>query len=89
MLHVTAGHSTHMPGLQALVQSCRARQPEVVQQIESMMTELEYMSILWAEQWHIALLELQVIALPLCILDLMSCGGHCSSLLEFCFCHIE
>lgn len=60
----TAGHSSNMPGLQALVQGCRARQPELVQQVESMMTELEHMSVLWAEQWHIALLELQVTALP-------------------------
>ena len=72
-----------MPGLQALVKSCRARQPELVQQVESMMTELEHMSVLWAEQWHIALLELQVIGLarlhPLPI-ERVSCGGHCSSL---------
>lgn len=63
----TAGHSSNMLGLQALVQGCRARQPELVQQVESMMTELEHMSVLWAEQWHIALLELQVIPLPLCL----------------------
>ena len=25
-----------------------------------MMTELECMSVLWTEQWHVALLELQV-----------------------------
>lgn len=62
-----AGHSSTLPGLQALVDSCRARQPELVQQVESMMTELEHMSVLWTEQWHIALLELQVRALPLCI----------------------
>ena len=54
------GHSSVMPGLQALVESCRAMQPELVQQVEGMMTELEHMSVLWAEQWHIALLELQV-----------------------------
>lgn len=77
-----------MPGLQALVQSCHARQPELVQQVESMMTELEHMSVLWAEQWHLALLELQVLALLLRIpaYELVSCGGYCSSLLELCFC---
>lgn len=58
-----AGHSQTLPGLQALVESFRARQPELVQQVESLMTELEYMSVLWTEQWHIALLELQVRAL--------------------------
>lgn len=68
-----------MPGLQALVQSCRARQPELVQQVASMMTELEHMSVLWVEQWHIALLELQVLALLLCIpaIELVSCAGRC------------
>lgn len=60
MLHVLAGQSSVKPGLQALVDACRARQPELLDQIERMMTELEYMSVLWAEQWHIALLELQV-----------------------------
>lgn len=55
-----AGHAPVKPGLQALVDSCRGRQPRLVQQVESMMTELEHMSVLWAEQWHIALLELQV-----------------------------
>lgn len=77
-----------MPGLQALVQNCRARQPELVQQVESVMTELEHMSVLWAEQWHLALLELQVLALLLCIPanELVSCAGYCSNLLEVCFC---
>lgn len=32
--------------------------------MESMMAELEHMSVLWTEQWHIALLELQVTAQP-------------------------
>ena len=77
-----------MLGLQALVQSCRARQPELVQQVESMMTELEHMSVLWAEQWHLALLELQVPALLLCIpaIELELYHSHCSSLLDLCFC---
>lgn len=74
-----------MPGLQALVQSCRARQPEQVQQVESMMTELEHMSVLWAEQWHIALLELQVIAVaslhpcPLSVCDVVATAVACWS----------
>lgn len=62
-----AGHSRTLPGLQALVESFRARQPELVQQVESLMTELEHMSVVWTEQWHIALLELQVRALTSCI----------------------
>ena len=60
MLHVLAGQPSVKPGLQALVDTCRARQPELFEQVERMRTELEHMSILWAEQWHIALLELQV-----------------------------
>jgi len=49
------------PGLQALLDSCQARQPQLVEQMATMMTELEHMSVLWVEQWHIALLEMQVL----------------------------
>ena len=46
--------------LEGLLDTCRARQPQLVEQVGSMMAELEDMSVLWVEQWHIALLELQV-----------------------------
>ena len=58
------GQAAAKPGLQALMDSCQARQPQLVEQMVSMMTELEHMSVLWTEQWHIALLELQVIVQP-------------------------
>ena len=61
---LTTGQAAAKPGLQALMDSCQARQPQLVKQMESMMAELEHMSVLWTEQWHIALLELQVIVQP-------------------------
>ncbi|KAL0054989.1 hypothetical protein WJX82_005498 [Trebouxia sp. C0006] len=56
---ISKGQATAKPGLQALLDSCQARQPQLVEQMATMMTELEHMSVLWIEQWHIALLELQ------------------------------
>lgn len=43
-----------------LVDSFRARQPKLVQQVKDMMTQLECVSVLAIEQWHITLLDLQV-----------------------------
>lgn len=63
-LILAAGQATAKPGLQALLDSCQARQPQLVEQMATMMTELEHMSVLWIEQWHIALLELQVLFDP-------------------------
>jgi len=60
-LILAAGQATAKPGLQALLDSCQARQPQLVEQMATMMTELEHMSVLWVEQWHIALLEMQVL----------------------------
>jgi len=60
-LILAAGQATAKPGLQALLDICQARQPQLVEQMAAMMTELEHMSVLWMEQWHIALLELQVL----------------------------
>lgn len=48
------------PGLTALTDSFQARQPELVQQVKTMMAELERISVLSIEQWHITLLDLQV-----------------------------
>ena len=48
------------PGLTALTDSFQARQPELVQQVKIMMAELERISVLSIEQWHITLLDLQV-----------------------------
>ncbi len=61
VLILAAGQATAKPGLQALLDICQARQPQLVEQMAAMMTELEHMSVLWIEQWHIALLELQVL----------------------------
>lgn len=58
---LAAGQATAKPGMQGLLDSCRARQPQLVEQMATVMTELEHMSVLWVEQWHIALLELQVL----------------------------
>ena len=75
------------------MEGCRSRQPELVEQVESMMTELEHMSVLWAEQWHIALLELQVLC-PLCssssapTLNLPCCCSHSRSKLLL-MCHSQ
>ena len=62
-----AGHSVAKPALEALLASCLARQPQLVEQAELMMGELEETSVLRIEQWHIALLELQVKYLMLTI----------------------
>ncbi|KAL0031856.1 hypothetical protein WJX79_000268 [Trebouxia sp. C0005] len=56
---ISKGQATAKPGMQGLLDSCRARQPQLVEQMATVMTELEHMSVLWVEQWHIALLELQ------------------------------
>ncbi|KAL0019463.1 hypothetical protein WJX77_007420 [Trebouxia sp. C0004] len=56
---ISKGQAAAKPGLHALLDSCQTRQPQLVEQMATMMKELEHMSVLWIEQWHIALLELQ------------------------------
>ena len=48
------------PGLKDLTDSFQAGQPELLQQVKLMMAELERISVLSIEQWHITLLDLQV-----------------------------
>ena len=76
-----AGQSKAKPGLQALVDSCRARQPDLVGQVQTMMAQLEQMSVLWSEEWHIALLDLQVPAVlcrPVLRCAVPCCAVPCS-----------
>ena len=59
-----AGLSPARSSLLELTESIQARQPALLQQVKIMMTELDRISVLSIEQWHIALLDIQVSPVP-------------------------
>jgi hypothetical protein len=71
--------------LRDLVEGCKSRHPTLVAEVLVMMEELERITILWEEQWHTTLLEVEVwcstFKLPTTVqvgrvFSLLPCGSH-------------